>query len=1153
MKVEAAIFLSGSGAVLANLLGIPSVPYNASSASETFQLSEIEVVGVDARHSDARDEHGMTLIPPTLREFATTFVHDLETVLGVRAELKDGDGARNQKGVFLTLDDKPDYTDAAGRRTSEGYSLTTNESGIFIAGASPLGVWWGTRTVLQQAALNGSMTHGRGRDAPAWSERGMMLDAGRHYYPKDFLIELCSYMSFFKQNVFHLHLSDNLFINKAYNREQSLRVDAWFRLWSDRKELAGLNTRRNESYTRADFEEMQRACVARGVTILPEIEAPGHALSIIRWRPQLGLSNDLSLLNISHPETIPTMKLIWTEFLPWFHTKIVSIGADEYEGPVKEYNLFVNTMNTFIREKSSKSIRIWGTFPPRHEKGYENVNREVSIQHWTFHEDNPLHDFIQNNYSVINSMDGFYVVNKYGVYPNSIPLAKTFHGNPEGGGPWYPNIFNTSRASENAKRDDPLVLGAITPLWNDYGPNATVYSETYYAWRQGLPALADKQWGGDLSRRQFEDVFPKLLPQIPAQNLERRIPSKEGDVIFDYDLTEESVKDLSPNGYDAETDCSFRNSSLHITPECSLVTPWQSKGRDYTLTLRLKVDELTDPTNTTLVTGSDSILMLTPNITLFSSGNFYRLNSTVPIGEWIELSLLGRGNRTFTSVKASEERKKKKKEKKEKNKSAVREEEFLTKMGINGKRFHWDVMAIEAPIEKVTGWKEPDCSSRRDDDDDDVCNSQLLPPPDRGRGANLALVCCTISQIPIWGYSVSFGIFQEYYSNHGDIDASPGAFASIGAAKVGVMYLVMPILFVLLHRYPHWRSWCGPLGMMMTTVTIAGSAYASTVGGLIVTQGVLYALGCALLFSPISIYMDEWFVELKSAAYGVMWGGKSAVGVAMPFAFSTMLQSYGLRVTLLSWAAVSALLTLPVLMFMKPRLPLPATPVARHISWHFARSSIFWMMQVGVLAQAVGYRMPATYLASYAAELRLSEVAGPLLLALFSLSSVPGSVVIGILGDKVSASKAVLVSSLGSALPVFLSWGLSLHFANQIVFALVFGFFAGGYSSTWSGMVAQVQQSGPSADSSIVHGMLLGGRGLGFVLSGPVSGVLLSVKGRLTDEPLGYGTVYGPMILFTGITAIIGAWGPFWVIFQTIKARLFTSRRAIRLEDDDDA
>ncbi|PFH62922.1 hypothetical protein XA68_10975 [Ophiocordyceps unilateralis] len=655
MKVEAALLWAGFavGVALANLPGIPSAPYTPLG-SGIFPISRIEIIGVDARHASVRNQHGATLIPPTLRDFAITFGRDLEAVYGVQAEVIEHRGAvSRRKGVFLTLDDGPGYTDAAGRHTFEGYSLVTNRSGIFIAGASPLGVWWGTRTVLQQAALYGRIPHGEGQDSPAWGERGMMLDAGRHYYPKSFLIEMCSYMSFFKQNVFHLHLSDNLHNSTAMSH--------------------------------------------RGVTVVPEIEAPGHALSIVQWRPQLGLE-DLSLLDISHPQTMPTMKLIWREFLPWFHSKVVSIGADEYGGPVSDYNWFVNSMNTFIRQSSNKSIRIWGTFPPK-PSYHINIDQDVSIQHWSYHEDNPYHDYIRKDYSVVNSMGDFYVVNKWGRYPNTIDISKTFHGDPSirGKGPWHPHIFNMKNASDNPRRNEPLVLGAIAPLWNDYGPNASVYSEAYYAWRLGLPALADKQWGGKLTKQQFDFYFRKLHSRIPAQNLDRNIPSK-GVVIFEYDLSRGNnvshglVKDLTTNGYDASTKCAFRDSSLLITPRCALVTPWRSKGRDYTLSLKLKISQLADPTNTTLVVGADSVLMLTPNVTLFASGNYYRLNMTVPVGELVELTLWGCKKQTFASVKRPGDL------------GSPKEEEFLVKMGIDGQRFHWDVMAIEAPIEEVTGW-----------------------------------------------------------------------------------------------------------------------------------------------------------------------------------------------------------------------------------------------------------------------------------------------------------------------------------------------------------------------------------------------------------------------------------------------------------------
>ncbi|MBE3043897.1 family 20 glycosylhydrolase, partial [Candidatus Bathyarchaeota archaeon] len=311
--------------------------------------------------------------------------------------------------IFITIGNSGDYRDVVGRETHEGYTLKTDEESITITGASPLGAWWGTRTVLQQAILSddGSVPAGSGVDAPGWGTRGMMIDCARRHYPKEWLLDMCSYMSFFKQNTFQLHLSDNQIV-KDYSTEVYKDIPAHFRLWSDSEAVAGLNPYRNESYTRDDFEEIQTKCAARGVAILPEIEAPGHALPIVQWKPQLAYDDNHSLLNISHPDTIPTMKTIWGEFLPWFHSKIVSIGADEYEGPAKEYKQFVNAMNEFIVKESGKQVRIWGTFPPAEETKDVEIPTDVLIQHWSFSFDNPVHDYINNDYQVINTDETYY-------------------------------------------------------------------------------------------------------------------------------------------------------------------------------------------------------------------------------------------------------------------------------------------------------------------------------------------------------------------------------------------------------------------------------------------------------------------------------------------------------------------------------------------------------------------------------------------------------------------------------------------------------------------------------------------------------------------------------------------------------------------------
>ncbi|KAF2265553.1 glycoside hydrolase [Lojkania enalia] len=678
----------------ARLLGIPTLPFTAADGQ--FRLRDTSSIVVDVRFAKSVNNAGETLVPPTLEDFARTFARDLVEV-GVETPVRLSENPEN-RSLFLTLTNTSDYRDAAGRPSSEGYTLTVSSSGINITGASPLGVWWGTRTILQQAILfKGLIPWGVSKDTPGWGTRGMMLDVGRHYYPPSFLVEMCAYMSFFKQNTFHLHLSDNLYNNvRRYDHRLSLELYARFRLWSDSDDVAGLNKHKNESYTRAQFDHIQYACAARGVTIIPEIEALGHALVFVQWKPELGLSDDLSLLNISNPATIPTMRKVWTTFLPWFHSKIVHIGADEYTAEVNDYNAFVNAMADHIHTESNKSTRIWGTFPPNYiQPGYINIYQNVSIQHWEFFEGNPLNDYIRNNYTVLNSDDTFYVVNKWsGSYPQEVNIARTFNGDPSGKEPWYPHIFDTQRTYNNPPRDEPLVLGEVAPLWNDYGPNSSVYSEAYYAWREGIPALADKQWGGDLTMSEFNTVLKVLHPIIPDQNLERRIPSRS-PTILDYSLDRSSVVqvnrlgkilDLSGNGHDGWSNCSTTsNDSIAINSSCMLTTPLSSKGRDYTLSLGLLLRNLDNPTNSTILSGADSSLMLTPSITLFASGEYFRLRSTLPKNQRVELSIIARGRQTFAKINDGQE------------------EEFLTKMGVNGERFEWGPMAIEAPLKEMGG------------------------------------------------------------------------------------------------------------------------------------------------------------------------------------------------------------------------------------------------------------------------------------------------------------------------------------------------------------------------------------------------------------------------------------------------------------------
>ncbi|KAI0445774.1 beta-hexosaminidase [Xylaria telfairii] len=680
----------------ARLLTIPTIPFEPA-AHGSYSLSSIHKVLIDGNFKDAVNADGETLIPPSLKDFASTFQEDLKSVTGTNLQVGESNAAV-EGSIFLTVNTNGTYLDAAGRQTREGYSITINEQGVTIAGASPLGTWWGTRSLLQLLALNdGELPYGVAKDSPGWSTRGAMLDCARHYYPPEFLIEMCSFLSFFKQNEFHIHLSDNLFASK----EKDTQAQIWalysrFRLWSEDPRVAGLSQFKNESYTKDQFDNIQTRCAKRGVTIIPEIEAPAHALVISKWKPEVALDTDPTLLNISHPDAIPTIKTIWKTFLPWFYSKTVHIGADEYQADlVRDYTTLVNDLASFLRQEN-KTTRIWGTFTPTEGA---NVSKDVMIQHWAPYEDNPLFDYVHNNYNVINSDFTFYVNLKWhGYFPQSLNKTLIFNGNPLGGG-YAPHIFDITNSTNNAQRNDPRIVGHVAPEWNDFGPITSTYLEAYRQWRGGLPAMADKQWGGDLLESEYDSVLEKLIAAAPGQNLDRRIKSKS-ELILKYQFQQQTidgngVKDISGNRYDGISHgCKIRNSILYLRDDCYLETPLLSKGRNYALSFSVYPSSSKPGM---LFAGPDSLLAVgngsTTNVTFITAGNAFPLNYTLPLNAWTDVTVSGRGGSTFLTASTEG--------------SPATTMEFLTKIETRGVEsaggvlVTWQPMAFEAPLKEI--------------------------------------------------------------------------------------------------------------------------------------------------------------------------------------------------------------------------------------------------------------------------------------------------------------------------------------------------------------------------------------------------------------------------------------------------------------------
>ena len=133
----------------------------------------------------------------------------------------------------------------------------------------------------------------------------------------------------------------------------------------------------------------------------------------------------------------------------------------------------------------------------------------------------------------------------------------------------------------------------------------------------------------------------------------------------------------------------------------------------------------------------------------------------------------------------------------------------------------------------------------------------------------------------------------------------------------------------------------------------------------------------------------------------------------------------------------------------------------------------------------------------------------------------------GILNDRFDVSNVIFVSSLGSTLTVFIFWGLAGQAALLAIFSIFYGFFAGGYSATWSGSMTQMKKERPALDTGLAFGLLAGVRGVGNVISGPLSSALVS-QGLVGHARFGYETKYEWLIVFTGLTALLGGWSWGW-------------------------
>ena len=247
----------------------------------------------------------------------------------------------------------------------EGYRLEVTPRRVTVRAASAAGAFFATQTMRQllpasierQARVRGvawTMPAVSIEDVPRFSWRGAHLDVSRHFMPKQFVKRYLDLMALHKLNRFHWHLTDDQGWRLEIRKYPKLtEVGAW-RSGTLVGDLHADTTKRQYDdvphggfYTQDDVREVVAYAAERFITVVPEIEMPGHAQAAIAAYPELGnVTRPLQVLRLwgegedvlnASPRTVAFMQDVLAEVLELFPSPWIHVGGDEVQkGPWKE-------------------------------------------------------------------------------------------------------------------------------------------------------------------------------------------------------------------------------------------------------------------------------------------------------------------------------------------------------------------------------------------------------------------------------------------------------------------------------------------------------------------------------------------------------------------------------------------------------------------------------------------------------------------------------------------------------------------------------------------------------------------------------------------------------------------------------------------------
>jgi hexosaminidase len=452
-------------------------------------------------------------------------------------------GNQPRNSIFLKID-----RSLAEKTGKEGYNLSVKKSQIVISAAEAAGLFYGVQTLYQllppgifgspdslaDADLDLKIPCIEVTDMPAFSWRGMHLDVSRHFFPKEFIKKYIDLIALHKMNVFHWHLTDDNGWRIEIDRYPLLtKVAAWRAdregiPWTEcQPQRPGEPATYGGFYTKDDIREIVEYARQRFVTIIPEIEMPGHTAEVFAAYPEFSCTGkrltvqtgsywpNSDIFCAGKDETFTFLENVLDEVIELFPSEYIHIGGDEADKTA--WKACPQCQARIRKEGLSGVDELQSYFAKRIEK-YLNAKGRKMIG-W----DEILEGGVAPGAAIMSwrGVEGGIDAARQGHLAVMCPVSHCYfdyyQADPEfqakasGGLTTVKKVYSYSPVpSELSIEERKLILGGQGNLWTEY---ISTGSHAEYMVLPRMTALAEVLWS-QAGRREWDDFRSRLQTQF---------------------------------------------------------------------------------------------------------------------------------------------------------------------------------------------------------------------------------------------------------------------------------------------------------------------------------------------------------------------------------------------------------------------------------------------------------------------------------------------------------------------------------------------------------------------------------------------------------------------------------------------------------------